>query len=61
MQSMMVPKGICDSIEEMARQFIWGASKGKRKWLELGGTKFVNLNIVEVLEFVVFVIKTKPS
>lgn len=32
-QSMMVLKGICDSIEEIARQFIWGALEGKMKWL----------------------------
>ncbi|KAK5775483.1 hypothetical protein PVK06_043378 [Gossypium arboreum] len=31
MQSIMVPKGICDSIKEMARQLIWGASEGKQK------------------------------
>ncbi|KAH1072669.1 hypothetical protein J1N35_024997 [Gossypium stocksii] len=30
-QSTLVLKGICDSIEELARQFIWGAAKGKRK------------------------------
>ncbi|MBA0822079.1 hypothetical protein Goarm_018895 [Gossypium armourianum] len=32
-RSIMVPKGICDSIEKMARQFIWGASKDKSFFL----------------------------
>ncbi|MBA0834128.1 hypothetical protein Goarm_006508, partial [Gossypium armourianum] len=31
LKSTLVPKGICDSIEELARQFIWGAMDGKRK------------------------------
>ncbi|KAH1046922.1 hypothetical protein J1N35_037706 [Gossypium stocksii] len=31
MQSMMIPKGLCDEIEGMVRQFIWGASSGNRK------------------------------
>ncbi|KAH1130409.1 hypothetical protein J1N35_001787 [Gossypium stocksii] len=31
MQSMMIPKSLCDEIEGMIRQFIWGASNGNRK------------------------------
>ncbi|KAA3487080.1 reverse transcriptase [Gossypium australe] len=31
MQTMMIPKGICEEIESLVRQFIWGSSNGKRK------------------------------
>ncbi|KAA3488563.1 LINE-type retrotransposon LIb DNA, Insertion at the S11 site-like protein [Gossypium australe] len=31
MQSMRIPTGLCDEIEQLARQFIWGASKRERK------------------------------
>ncbi|KAA3486518.1 Retrovirus-related Pol polyprotein LINE-1 [Gossypium australe] len=36
MQSTLVPKGICNSIEELMRQFIWGAADGKRKMALVG-------------------------
>ncbi|KAA3488495.1 Retrovirus-related Pol polyprotein LINE-1 [Gossypium australe] len=31
MQSMMIPKGLCDEIEVMVRQFIWGTTSGNKK------------------------------
>ncbi|KAA3479142.1 LINE-1 reverse transcriptase isogeny [Gossypium australe] len=31
MQSLVIPKGVCDEIERIARQFIWGGSIGKSK------------------------------
>ncbi|KAA3478688.1 LINE-1 reverse transcriptase isogeny [Gossypium australe] len=31
MQSLVVPKGVCDEIEKIARQFIWGGSAGHPK------------------------------
>ncbi|KAL1134447.1 hypothetical protein V6Z11_A12G102600 [Gossypium hirsutum] len=36
MQSTLVPKEIYDSIEELARQFIWGVADGKRKMALMG-------------------------
>ncbi|KAH1057051.1 hypothetical protein J1N35_035116 [Gossypium stocksii] len=39
MQSTLVPKGICDAIEVLARQFIWGAAEGKRKLALVGWNK----------------------
>ncbi|KAK5833056.1 hypothetical protein PVK06_016867 [Gossypium arboreum] len=36
MQSTLVPKGNCDSIEGLARQFIWGATEGKRNMALVG-------------------------
>ncbi|KAK5792155.1 hypothetical protein PVK06_033269 [Gossypium arboreum] len=31
MQTMMVPKGLCDEIECIVRKFVWGSSKGNSK------------------------------
>ncbi|KAA3460126.1 reverse transcriptase [Gossypium australe] len=31
MQSLVIPKGVCDEIERITRQFIWGGSIGKSK------------------------------
>ncbi|KAA3488057.1 RNA-directed DNA polymerase (Reverse transcriptase) [Gossypium australe] len=31
MQSLVIPKGVCDEIEMIVRQFIWGGSNGKSK------------------------------
>ncbi|KAH1107948.1 hypothetical protein J1N35_011716 [Gossypium stocksii] len=31
MQSMLIPKGLCDEIESMVRQFIWGSTSGNKK------------------------------
>lgn len=31
MQSSLVPKGVCDTIESLIRQFIWDAAESKRK------------------------------
>ncbi|KAA3485757.1 reverse transcriptase [Gossypium australe] len=31
MQSLVIPKGVCDEIEMIVRQFIWGSSTGKSK------------------------------
>ncbi|KAH1065075.1 hypothetical protein J1N35_030062 [Gossypium stocksii] len=31
MQSLLVPKGVCDEIEKIVRQFIWGSSIGHHK------------------------------
>lgn len=31
MQSMMIPKGLCEEIERMVRKFIWGSSNGEKK------------------------------
>ncbi|KAA3486170.1 reverse transcriptase [Gossypium australe] len=31
MQSLVIPKGVCDEIERIARQFIWGSSTSKSK------------------------------
>ncbi|KAA3460139.1 reverse transcriptase [Gossypium australe] len=31
MQSLAIPKGVCDEIEKIARQFIWGGSAGNTK------------------------------
>ncbi|KAK5775823.1 hypothetical protein PVK06_043768 [Gossypium arboreum] len=36
MQSTLVPKEIYESIEELARQFIWGVADGKRKMALVG-------------------------
>lgn len=36
MQSTLVPKGIYDFIEGLARQFIWGATEGKRNMALVG-------------------------
>ncbi|XP_016676268.2 uncharacterized protein [Gossypium hirsutum] len=36
MQSTLVPKGICDSIEKLVRQFIWGAMEGGKKLALVG-------------------------
>lgn len=30
-ESLMVPKGVCDEIEGLVRHFIWGSSGGSRK------------------------------
>ncbi|KAK5785851.1 hypothetical protein PVK06_040472 [Gossypium arboreum] len=39
MQSTLVPKGICDSTKELARQFIWEVAEGKRKLALVGWNK----------------------
>ncbi|KAH1097786.1 hypothetical protein J1N35_014707 [Gossypium stocksii] len=36
MQSMMIPKKICDEIENLVRKFIWGASDNKKKMSLMG-------------------------
>ncbi|KAH1114363.1 hypothetical protein J1N35_007741 [Gossypium stocksii] len=36
MQSLLVPKGVCDEIERIARQFIWGGSLGRSKTALVG-------------------------
>lgn len=33
MQSMMILNGLCDKIEHLVRQCIWGSSRGKRKMM----------------------------
>ncbi|KAL1112044.1 hypothetical protein V6Z11_D02G102300 [Gossypium hirsutum] len=33
MQSMMIPKGLCEEIEVMVRKFIWGSTNGNKKLL----------------------------
>ncbi|XP_016670075.1 uncharacterized protein [Gossypium hirsutum] len=36
MQTVLVPKGVCDEIEKIARQFIWGSSMGHSKCALVG-------------------------
>ncbi|KAK5825104.1 hypothetical protein PVK06_019908 [Gossypium arboreum] len=36
MQSMMIPRSICDEIESLVKQFIWGSSEHKRKMSLVG-------------------------
>lgn len=36
MQSMVIPKGVCDEIEHIARQFIWGSISGQKKLALVG-------------------------
>ncbi|KAA3465652.1 Retrovirus-related Pol polyprotein LINE-1 [Gossypium australe] len=31
MQSMLIPKGLCDEIEALVKQFIWGSTSGNKK------------------------------
>ncbi|KAK5775933.1 hypothetical protein PVK06_043889 [Gossypium arboreum] len=31
MQTMMVPKGLCDEIERIVRKFVWGSTNGNAK------------------------------
>ncbi|MBA0642618.1 hypothetical protein Goklo_026973 [Gossypium klotzschianum] len=31
MQTMLIPKGLCEEIERMVRQFVWGSSSSGRK------------------------------
>ncbi|KAH1114932.1 hypothetical protein J1N35_008310 [Gossypium stocksii] len=47
MQSLLVPKGVCDEIEKIARQFIWGGSMGNPRtalkdtlWLRVLRSKY---------------------
>ncbi|KAA3482563.1 LINE-type retrotransposon LIb DNA [Gossypium australe] len=36
MQTMMIPKGVCDDIERLVRQFIWGYTEGNSKMALVG-------------------------
>ncbi|XP_017613545.1 uncharacterized protein LOC108458650 [Gossypium arboreum] len=36
MQSMMIPRGICNEIESLVKQFIWGSSEQKKKMALVG-------------------------
>ncbi|KAA3487341.1 reverse transcriptase [Gossypium australe] len=36
MQTMMIPKGVCDDIERMVRQFIWGSTERNYKMALVG-------------------------
>ncbi|MBA0878438.1 hypothetical protein Goshw_000096, partial [Gossypium schwendimanii] len=49
MQPLVVPKCVCEEIEHIARQFIWGNSGGVISWLLLIGNLFVKLKLVEDL------------
>ncbi|KAK5811200.1 hypothetical protein PVK06_026524 [Gossypium arboreum] len=45
MQSTLVLKGICNSIEELAKQFIWGAAEGKMKLALVGWNNICQLKL----------------
>lgn len=40
MQYMLIPKKVCDEVEGLARSFIWGNYKGKKKMSLVGWDVF---------------------
>ncbi|KAA3479708.1 LINE-1 reverse transcriptase isogeny [Gossypium australe] len=54
MQSLAIPKGVCDEIEKIARQFIWGVQLIIQNLPWLGGIPFVSRGTAMDLDLDIF-------